>query len=77
MNNTPIYISDQPAFPHRGIMIDTARHFLSLDTIYQTIDAMMYNKLNILHWHITDAESFPFNLSTYPNITIYGAYTPV
>lgn len=35
-------------FEYRGIMIDTARHFLSLDTIYKTLDGMMYNKLNIL-----------------------------
>ena len=37
---------------------------------------MMYNKLNVLHWHLTDAESFSFMLSTYPNITIYGSYAP-
>ena len=38
---------------------------------------MMYNKFSVLHWHITDAESFPFVLTTYPNITKYGAYAAV
>ncbi len=37
---------------------------------------MMYNKLNVMHWHISDAESFPLLLNTYPDITMHGAYTP-
>ena len=37
---------------------------------------MMYNKLNVLHWHLTDDESFPYMLKTYPNITLNGAYAP-
>jgi len=75
MNNTPISIYDIPAYPHRGIMIDSSRHFLSLEVIYQTLDTMMYNKLNVLHWHLTDAESFTLLLTTYPDITKGGAYT--
>jgi hexosaminidase len=35
-------------------MIDTSRHFLPIQDIKHTIDALMYNKLSILHWHITD-----------------------
>ena len=42
-----------------GVMLDTARHYLNKDVIKRTIDGMMFNKLNVLHWHIVDAESFP------------------
>jgi len=71
----PIEIEDAPAFAHRGIMIDTARHFLSKVAIKRTIDAMSYNKLNVLHWHITDDESFPIELQSFPEITKTGAYS--
>lgn len=35
-------------------MIDSSRHFLTVDAIKHQIDALMYNKMSILHWHITD-----------------------
>jgi len=40
-------------------MIDTARHYLKVSTILRTIEGMGMNKLNALHWHISDDESFP------------------
>ncbi len=63
IKNTPIEIIDLPAYPIRGILIDTARHFLPIQYIKETIDAMMFNKLNALHWHISDDESFPLDLT--------------
>jgi len=35
---------------------------------------MEYNKLNVFHWHMVDAESFPFESRVFPNISIYGRY---
>lgn len=49
-------ISDAPRFPHRGLMLDTARHFLPVELILRQIDAMAFNKLNTLHWHLTDSQ---------------------
>lgn len=45
-------ITDAPRFPWRGLMIDTARHYLSVSTITKLLDAMVYSKLNVLHWHL-------------------------
>ena len=36
---------------------------------------MMYNKMNVFHWHISDADSFPLQLQSYPNITTYGVFS--
>lgn len=62
-----------PDYFYRGLMIDTSRHFFSVKSILDTIDSMLYNKLNFLHWHITDADSFPFPLKSFPNITTFGS----
>jgi hexosaminidase len=57
-------------------MIDSSRHFLPVRLIFETIDAMMYNKLNVLHWHIVDEDSFPLILDSHPEIARYASYSP-
>ncbi|CAH1105329.1 unnamed protein product [Psylliodes chrysocephalus] len=70
-----VQITDQPKYPHRGLLIDTARNYLSVDTIKKQIDGMAASKLNVLHWHLTDSQSFPFVSVRLPNMTKYGAYS--
>lgn len=40
-------------------MIDSSRHFLPVSAIKKTINALLFNKMNILHWHVIDQDSFP------------------
>ena len=49
-------------------MIDTSRHFLPVPFIEQMVDLMSMNKLNVLHWHIVDSQSFPYVSDAYPNL---------
>lgn len=69
LNNT-VAINDQPYFPHRGVMLDTARNFLSIQTIKEQIEVMALVKLNVLHWHIVDSQLWPIQVFKYPNMTL-------
>ncbi|ORY04749.1 glycoside hydrolase superfamily [Clohesyomyces aquaticus] len=71
----PVSIDDKPLYPVRGIMIDSGRNFISKKKIYEQIDGMALSKLNVLHWHIVDAQSWPLELETYPQMTD-DAYSP-
>jgi hexosaminidase len=60
--SSAVSVTDAPRFGHRGMLIDTARHYLSVPTIQKVIDALPVNKFNVLHWHAVDAESFPIEV---------------
>ncbi|KAF7993368.1 hypothetical protein HCN44_007871 [Aphidius gifuensis] len=69
-------IKDKPLMSHRGLLLDTSRHWLSLADIMKTLDGMSYNKLNVLHWHIVDDNSFPYQSLAFPELSQKGAWFP-
>ncbi|KAB0796077.1 hypothetical protein PPYR_10138 [Photinus pyralis] len=73
---TTARIYDEPAFPHRGLLLDTARNYLPVEAMQRQIDGMAASKLNVLHWHATDSQSFPLDLPRTPQMARYGAYSP-
>ncbi|MEN9946198.1 MAG: hypothetical protein RLZZ293_584, partial [Pseudomonadota bacterium] len=66
-------ITDYPRLKYRGVMLDSARHFFSVNEIKSLIDVMASQKLNTLHWHLSDDEAFRIELPLYPNIANLGA----
>ncbi|QRW20165.1 beta-hexosaminidase [Rhizoctonia solani] len=71
----PYAITDKPAYPYRGLHLDTARNYFPVADIKRTLDAMSWVKLNQFHWHIVDSQSFPLTLSKFPELAAKGAYS--
>lgn len=70
----PVSIKDAPMFPHRGVMMDTSRNYYSINAILRTINGCAASKLNILHIHVTDAQSWPLEIPSIPELSAKGAY---
>ncbi|KAK0385740.1 hypothetical protein NLU13_6917 [Sarocladium strictum] len=71
----PVTIKDHPNFPYRGVMLDTARNFISPEKMKEQMNGMALAKLNVLHWHITDNQAWPIEIKAYPQMT-KDAYSP-
>lgn len=68
-------IEDRPVYRHRGLLIDSARNYIPVKDIERTLDGMGASKLNVFHWHVTDTQSFPLEITSVPQLTRYGAYS--
>ncbi|MBL0337451.1 MAG: family 20 glycosylhydrolase [Chitinophagaceae bacterium] len=62
-------ITDSPAFPFRGFMVDVGRNYQSIKQLKQQIDVMAAYKLNIFHFHLTEDIAWRLQSKIYPQLT--------
>jgi hexosaminidase len=67
-------ITDSPRFKWRGFMLDVSRHFFTVDQVKDVLDMMASQKLNRLHWHLTDDQGWRIEIKAYPKLTEIGAW---
>ncbi len=69
-----VTIQDKPRFGYRGMHLDCARHFFSVEEVKKYLDIMALYKLNRLHWHLTDDQGWRVEIKKYPRLTEVGAF---
>ncbi|MEM9623160.1 MAG: family 20 glycosylhydrolase [Pseudomonadota bacterium] len=69
-----LLVDDAPRFAWRGVLIDVARHFLSISLLQRVVDGMAALKLNVLHLHLTDDQAFRWRSRCFPELADTAAY---
>jgi hexosaminidase len=68
-----VQIDDHPRFAWRGTMLDVSRHWMPVEVVERTIDAMAAVKLNVLHWHLSDDQGFRVESKRFPMLQELGS----
>jgi hexosaminidase len=67
-------ITDYPRFAYRGMHLDCARHFWSVDFIKKYLDYLALHKFNTFHWHLTDDQGWRIEIKKYPKLISVGGW---
>ena len=68
-----VKIEDCPRFGYRGMHLDVARHFWTVDQVKKYLDIMALHKMNTFHWHLTDDQGWRVEIKKYPHLTEVGS----
>ena len=68
-----VTIEDAPRFAYRGMHLDVARHFFSVDFVKEYIDMMALHNMNTFHWHLTDDQGWRIEIKRYPRLAEVGS----
>ena len=68
-----VTIQDKPRFPWRGLMLDSARHFIPLEVIRRNLDGMEAVKMNVFHWHLSENQGFRAESKKFPKLHESGS----
>ena len=68
-----VQVDDRPRFPWRGLMIDVARHFQTMDVLKRNLDGMAAVKMNVFHWHLSEDQGFRIESKKFPKLHQLGS----
>jgi len=68
-----VEIKDKPRYPYRGLHLDVARHFFSVEFVKRYIDMIALHKMNTFHWHLTDDQGWRVEIKSHPKLTQIGS----
>src|ERR1044072_8056215 len=68
-----VQIDDRPRFPWRGVMIDVARHFQTMEVLKRNLDGMAAMKMNVFHWHLSEDQGFRAGSKKFPKLHQLGS----
>lgn len=71
-----VEITDYPRFSWRGYMLDSSRHFQTIEEIKRVIDLLALHKINRFHWHLIDDQGWRLEVPGYPQLTEIGSFRP-
>lgn len=70
-------ITDYPAYSYRGVMLDVARHFFSVEDVKRLIEFLASYKMNFLHLHLSDDQGWRIEIKSWPELAKHGGNTQV
>ena len=66
-------IHDIPVHAYRGMHLDVARNFSTVETVLELLDQMGAYKLNTFHFHLTDDEGWRIEIPGLEELTTIGS----
>ena len=72
--HTPVWavpavdVVDWPRYAWRGLMLDSVRHYYSVEHIKHLLGLMALHKLNVFHWHLTDDQGWRIEIMRFPEL---------
>ncbi len=69
-----VTVEDAPLAAYRGLLIDVARRYHSLDTLKQCVVLCHLYKIRYLQLHLTDDQAFTFPSTAFPLLTTHNQH---
>lgn len=68
-------LRDRAAYRWRGLSLDVARKFQTVEEVKRVIDVLSLYKCNVLHLHLTDNEGWRLQINSWPKLTSEEFYS--